>query len=94
MNQQTIVDLVKQRLGISSAVRDTYLAAIVSGVIDELTKQVGIVLDDENSAHLMFCVDYSTWRYQSRDSSGAMPRHLQYRLHNLIVSAGGHRGDV
>lgn len=94
MNQQTIVELVKQRLGISTAVRDTYLAAIVSGVLDELTKQTGIKLDSENLAHLMFCVDLATWRYQSRDSTGAMPRHLQYRLHNLIVSAGGHRGDV
>jgi len=92
-----VLALVKARLGISTAVRDVYLTAIINGVIDELTKEKGIVLDDENAAHLMFCVDYSTWRYQSAqhhspvasNNASAMPRHLQFRLHNLIISAGG-----
>jgi len=97
MNPTQVLALVKARLGISTAVRDVYLTAIINGVIDELTKEKGIVLDHENGAHLMFCVDYATWRYQSvqhhspvaANNAGSMPRHLQYRLHNLIVSAGG-----
>lgn len=89
MDQTQILALVKARLGITTAVRDEYLAAIISGVIDELEKEKGIVLNANNAHHLMFVVDYATWRYQSRDSDGAMPRHLQYRLRNLIISAGG-----
>ena len=94
MDTTKIVSLVKERLGIKSTVRDTYLAAIINGVIKELEDEKGLVLDDTNPYHLMFVVDYATWRYQSRDESGAMPRHLQYRLHNLIIHAGGDSGDV
>lgn len=94
MDQTQTLALVKARLGISTAVRDEYLTAIISGVIDELEKEKGITLSAADAHHLMFVVDYATWRYQSRDESGAMPRHLQYRLHNLIISAGGGGGDV
>jgi len=85
MDTSTVLELVKARLGISTTVRDTYLIAIIDGVIKELEDEKGIVLDSTNPYHLMFVVDYATWRYQNRDSEGAMPRHLQFRLHNLII---------
>lgn len=87
MDTAQILSLVKERLGIRTAVRDTYLTAIVQGVVKELEDEKGLTLDQTNMYHLMFCVDYATWRYQSRDESGAMPRHLQFRLHNLMVHA-------
>lgn len=89
MDTATILELVKARIGISSKIRDTYLLAIVEGVLKELEDEKGIKLEKENENHLMFVVDYSTWRYQSRDSSGALPRHLQFRLHNLFINSGG-----
>jgi hypothetical protein len=89
MDTPTVVALVKQRLGISSTVRDTYLTAIVDGVTKELEDENGLVLLDANPYHLLFVCDYATWRYQSRDSEGAMPRHLQFRLHNLMIHVGG-----
>lgn len=96
MNTETVLQLVKARLGITTNVRDSYIEAIVQGVITELKDAQGLVLDGANPYHLMFVVDYSTWRYQSvaepAHSPGktplAMPRHLQYRLHNLIISGG------
>ena len=88
MDETQILSLVKARLGITTAVRDEYLAAIISGVVRELEHEKGIKLDPNDMNHVMFCVDYAAWRYQSRDESGAMPRHLQYRLHNLIIHAG------
>lgn len=103
MNAPQILELVKARLGITTAVRDTYLTAIISGVIDELTKEKGIALNQDDAHHLMFVVDLATWRYQSVTEAAhvpgktplPMPRHLQYRLHNLIISAGGGgNGDV
>lgn len=94
MDTVTVVALVKERLGIKTAVRDTYLTAIVDGVVNELEDEKGLVLDGANPYHLMFVVDYATWRYQSRDSSTGMPRHLQYRLHNLYIHAGGAAGDI
>lgn len=84
MDEQALI-LVKARLGISTNVRDSYLQEIVKGVIAELTEEKGLSLKSDSSYHLMFIVDYVTWRYQNRDNSGAMPRHLQFRLHNLMV---------
>ena len=98
MDTSTVLDLVKARLGITSSVRDSYLSAIIDGVIKELKDVQGLVLDGANPYHLMFVVDYSTWRYQSVREPGkgpagsvplSMPRHLQFRLHNLMVQAGG-----
>ncbi|EAC6251989.1 hypothetical protein HT50_12795 [Listeria monocytogenes] len=84
MNTDTILELVKAREGISSDVRDTYLLAIIDGVIQELENEKSIALDEKDANHLMFVVDYTSWRYNNRDSDD-MPRHLQYRLHNLII---------
>ena len=89
MEITTILPLVKERLGIRSEVRDTYLSAIINGVVKELEDEKGLVLEDTNPCHLLFVVDYATWRYQSRDSDGAMPRHLKFRMHNLIIHNGG-----
>jgi hypothetical protein len=91
MDTSTIIFLVKERLGIKTDVRDIYLTSIIDGVIAELEEEKGLVLDGANPYHLMFVVDYATWRYQSRDSDTGMPRHLQYRLHNLFIHA---RGDT
>lgn len=93
MNASTVVALVKERLGIKTDVRDTYLTAIVDGVVKELEEEKGLALDGANPYHLMFVVDYATWRYQSITDDykygASMPRHLQYRLHNLFIHARG-----
>lgn len=89
MNTATILSLAKERLGIRSAARDTYLTAIIEGIVKELEDEKGITLVVDNGNHLMFVVDYATWRYQSKDSDGGLPRHLQYRLHNLMIHNSG-----
>ena len=94
MDTATIISLVKDRLGIKTDVRDTYLTAIVDGAVKELEEEKGLALDGANPYHLMFVVDFATWRYQNRDSPEGMPRHLQFRLHNLMIHAGGGAGDV
>lgn len=97
MDVTQIVALVKERLGIRTAVRDTYLTAIVEGVIKELEDQHGLSLDLDNAYQLMFVVDFADWRYKSSSNSEttftgqplSMPRHLQFRLHNLLIHVGG-----
>ncbi|MEJ8546626.1 hypothetical protein [Brevibacillus borstelensis] len=91
MDVKTVVDLVKEGLGIRTNVRDGFITAIVNGVIKELEDEKGLALDPANPSHLIFCVDYAVWRYKSRDEGRHMPRHLQYRLHNLIIHVGGKR---
>jgi hypothetical protein len=94
MDITTIVSLVKERLGIRSTVRDNYLTQIATGVVEELEDEKGITLTSGNFNHLLFCVDYTTWRYESVGKDGAMPRHLQFRLHNLIIHNGGGSSDI
>ena len=89
MDISTILDLIKARLGIRTEVRDGYITEIAKSVIKELEDEKGIVLEAENSNHVMFIVDYATWRYQSRDSTGAMPKHLMWRMKNLFIHNGG-----
>lgn len=89
MDSTIVLQLVKARMGISSSVRDTYLQAIIEGVKHELTDEKGIVLNATNPNHLMFVVDYSTWMYENKDSMAGMPRHLQFRLHNIMLHDGG-----
>lgn len=94
MDITLILSLVKAKLGISTTVRDTYLQAIINGVIKELEDEQGLVLDGANSYHLLFIVDYATWRYESKDKDGAMPRHLQFRMHNLIIHTSATGGTT
>ena len=82
------LDLLKASLGYKSNVRDNLLTIIILGVIDELIEEKGIALDFENSAHLMFVVDLSAFRYENKGGN-IMPRNLEYRLRNLIIKYGG-----
>lgn len=86
MDEDLILDLVKAKIGISSNVRNLFLTHIIKGVIDELEKEKGIILDTEDSSHLMFVVDLSHFRYISK--SETTPKDLQLRLRNLMISAG------
>ncbi|ALY08040.1 hypothetical protein EauS123_00041 [Exiguobacterium phage vB_EauS-123] len=91
--------LTKARLGIMSSVRDTLLTANVSAIIDELQNEKGLSLNWDGPNHLMFVVDYATWRYQSVAETSVngplpMPRHLQYRLHNLMLSSARSDSNV
>lgn len=96
MDETQILLLVKERLGIRTVVRDSYLTAIVQGVLKELQDEHGLELEPTNAYHLMFVVDFATWRYQSATNNEtsftgspvSMPRHLQYRLHNLLLHVG------
>jgi hypothetical protein len=94
MEVSTVLSLVKARHGISTTVRDTYLTAIINGVIKELEDEKGLSLDGDNPYHLIFVVDYVSWRYENKGAEGNMPRHLQFRLHNLIIHVGSTNLDV
>lgn len=93
MAELVAIQLVKEKLGIRSSVRDTYITAIIDGVISELRDEQGLVILITNPSHLMFVVDYSTWRYKNV-SGEKMPRDIQFRLHNLIIQQGAVDNDI
>lgn len=90
----TALELTKARLGISTKIRDLLLLNAVESVVEELEKEQRVTLDYKSALHLDFVKDYATWRYQSVGSTTVvstnhtlpMPRHLQYRMHNLSIS--------
>lgn len=85
------LELTKARIGLRSDVRDEYIQHIVKSVVKELESEYGLSLDSDNPYHTMFVVDWSDWRYSNRDAPEAMPRHLQFRLHNMIISNVGEK---
>lgn len=82
---ETTLNLLKARLGITKKNRDEYLQAIINGILTELKERQGLIIDLVRPDHLMFLVDYATYRYQNVGEESGMPRHLQWRLHNLLV---------
>ena len=86
----TCVEQTKQALGIRSNARDKRIETIVESVVAEIKSIHGIELDLSDLSNLMFVVDYSAYRYGSNmDGNGVMPRHLQWRLHNLLIKEMG-----
>ena len=85
------LELVKARLGITSSKRDDYLEAIIDGLKKELEEVQGLKLDEKNYYHIMFLVDYAAYRYENKGENSGLPRHLQWRLHNLFV---GVKNDI
>ena len=84
MKEEVILELLKLQLGISTSIRDKILKSKSKSVISELNNVQGLNLNPERSDHVDFVVDYAAYRYKSGEA-GNMPRHLQWRLHNLIM---------
>lgn len=78
------LDLLKLKLGISTQNRDSFLTAILMSVISEMKLSHNIILNQEEHYDLMFLIDFAIYRYRSE--GGGMPRSLQYRLHNMILT--------
>ena len=85
MEQREVLALLKAKLGISGTFRDEYLNHLILSVQDEIKKQKKIKLDTNRYDHIDFLIDYAAFRYDNRDNNILMPKHLQYRLHNLIL---------
>jgi len=85
MEQKQILALLKAKLGISGTFRDEYLNHLILSVKDEIKKQKKIKFDINRYDHIDFLIDYSAFRYENRDNNIRMPKHLQYRLHNLML---------
>ena len=83
MLNEEIMPLLKARLGISTDVRDKLLKALIDGIISECKNTYGIELD-EWPEHIMFVLDWATWKYQHPED-GTTPRSIQYRLKNMII---------
>ena len=85
MTKESIIELLKIRLGIMTDTRDFYLQHIVDGTIKMLSDEQKIEVDFSNDHMTGFIVNYSAWIYASKGEQAGMPRHLQFALHNLVL---------
>lgn len=83
-----VVPLLKARLGISTNVRDSLLNALTDGIVEECEDFHGITLNKDKADHIMFVLDWATWKYQHPED-GTTPRSIQFRLKNLIIQKAG-----
>lgn len=80
-DNELILSLVKTRLNRlpSDTTLDSYLTTVIEAARDEL-KRTGILLDASSADDAFLLTNFVVWRYQNRDSAGAMPPWLsQYR---------------
>lgn len=49
----------------------------------------GIKLDMNNIDHVLIVVDYAAWLYKKRNQDIGFPRHLRYRMNNVLFSQKG-----
>ena len=92
LNTDTLMLLTKHGIGIFSNREDQYLQALINTAMQEI-EDTGIVIDGEDTSDLSLVATYATWLYAQRKNGAAMPRFLQYRLHNRLLKECGKNGS-
>ena len=85
---ETILPLLKARLGISTESRDPVLNIIIGGIISECENTHGIILEKDKPDHILFVLDWATWKYRNPEGGG-VPRSIRFRLNNLVIKKAG-----
>ncbi len=85
--RNTVLQLLKDRIGISTSSRDSVLFAIVDGIIDECKTVHGIELTEEKYSDILFVLDWATWKY-NHPEDGEIPRSIRFRLNNRMIKGG------
>lgn len=91
--KETILQLLKSRLGISTESKDAILYAIVDGILDECENVRGIQLEEKRYSYILLVLDWATWAYNHPDG-GIMPRSIQFRIHNRMIKAVNNESNM
>lgn len=77
MDKTTVLSLVKYRLNRlqSDTSMDDYLLVLIDATEEKL-KRTGITIRDGSADDAFLLTNLTVWRYQNRDSAGAMPPWL------------------
>ncbi len=92
MDKTTVLSLVKSRLNRlqSDTSMDDYLLVLIDAEEEEL-KRTGITIREESADDAFLLTNLAVWRYQNRDSAGAMPPWLaQYRRERWLAERAVH----
>lgn len=92
MDKTTVLSLVKSRLNRlqSDTSMDEYLLVLIDAAEEEL-KRTGITIREGSADDTFLLTNLAVWRYQNRDSAGAMPPWLaQYRRERWLAERAVH----
>lgn len=92
MDKTTVLSLVKSRLNRlqSDTSMDDYLLVLIDAAEEEL-KRTGITIREGSADDASLLTNLAVWRYQNRDSAGAMPPWLaQYRRERWLAERAVH----
>lgn len=87
-SMETVLQLLKYDLGISSEARDIYLKALIEANQKEIEKK-GIDLTLTDVEDQMLLADYSAWKYRKRNEDVQLANNLRQRIQDRIVKARG-----
>lgn len=84
----TCLSLFKLDLGITHNLRDSFFSNLINSSILELSK-MGVDLSSSTAEDIQLVVDYSSWMYRKRQEDVGLPRRLQFKIHNRVISKVG-----
>ena len=70
-----VLQLLKDRLGISTDSRDSVLYAIIDGILDECENVYGVRITEERYDHILLVLDWATWKYNPSRRWGDSEEH-------------------
>lgn len=79
------LELLKFDLHILHNQSDEYLRTRIDAAKKEIVRE-GIELNMEKEDHVLIIVDYAAWLYRKRTQDITFPRHLRYRMNNILIS--------
>ena len=85
MDENTMLDMMKVDLGISTTAYDARLAQLLQ-VAEKAISEEGITLSSDSIGDGNLVVIYAAWLWRKRDNSDEMPRMLRWLLNNRLFS--------
>ena len=85
MNDETMLEMLKVNLGISTTAYDTRLTQYITSAKDYIERE-GITLDTSKVSDGNLVVMYASWLWGKRDTTEAMPRMLRWNLNNRLFA--------
>ena len=81
---ETLLAMLKIDLGLTVDAYDTRLTQVLTSATSAILKAGATTLDVSDPLDAQLVVMYAAWLWRGRDEMPAMPRSLQYALHNRV----------
>ena len=82
---QTLLTMLKIDLGLTVNAYDSRLQQILTAAVSAILAAGASTLDQNDPLDAQLIVMYAAWLWRGRDEMPAMPRSLQWALHNRVL---------